>query len=294
MSSGGIFDFSGFFKIQNDQLNKIKDDSSTGISTQLTDLQQNLDKMNTDLTRSNLTTQDLNKNVNNVNDILDRENTYLTDKKSAIDSELISQQRLIELNDSQRKKQSQYNYIILILVIALILFILLIKIKSLLPFIPDFIISFLIVILFFVSFIYIIYILYSISTRDHIYFDKILLQPPAEADPNAKQNAIKSGNLLKTFYNSNNCIGEECCSKDSLWNQYTNKCQKSCPYGEVDFNGTCIVRANCETGNNVICGNSCIPPSQTCYNLESMVNLEVNGKIKPFTPFEYNDYSNYM
>lgn len=294
MSTGGILDFSGFFNIQNNLLDKIKDDTTINVNGDITNLQQNLNDMNNKLKNSQLTNQDLNKNVNNVNDILVKENDYLNNKKSSIESELQSQERLIELNDSQRKKQSQYNYIILILVIALILFILLVKIKSVFPFIPDFIISFLIIILFFVSLIYIIYILYSISNRDHINFDKIILQPPSEADPNAKQNAIKSGNLLKTFYNSNNCIGEDCCSKDSLWNQYTNKCQKSCPVGEVDFNGTCILRANCESGNNVICGNSCIPPSQTCYNLESMVNLEVNGKIKPFTPFEYNDYSNYM
>ena len=40
-----------------------------------------------------------------------------------------------------------------------------------------------------------------------------------------------------------------------------------------------------------VCGNSCILSTQTCYNLESMVNLEVNGKVKPFTPFEFDSYS---
>jgi hypothetical protein len=293
-----FFDLTSFLNIQKNYLNDlsfiqvVKNDQQLG--QYINNVQTNLNTINTDYKDTNLANIDLNKNVNQVSTILDNENKYLTEKSAGIDSELTSQKRLIELNDSQRKKQSQYNYVILVIVISLILFILLMLIKKWLPFIPDGIISLLMILLLFFSITFITYLLYSISRRDHLNFDQIALSPPITSDSQAaKQNAINSGNLLQTMYNSNNCVGKDCCSVNSNWNPYINKCAFTCDPGKVDFNGNCILNADCTAGNNQVCGTSCIPNTKKCSNVETMTNLDITEKIKPFTPSEFIQYSTY-
>lgn len=255
------------------------------------DLQTDLSGISTTLINHH--NRDLYNNVSNVSSVLDKEAAFLNEKNDEIKTKITSQQRLIELNDSQRKKQTHYNYIIFIIIIALILFIILYKIRIWLPFIPEFVITLLMVIVLSVSLVYIVILFYNIRRRDNLNFDNIILSSPRVDDSEERQKAIDSGDLLKSFNTADNCVGQDCCSSNSIWNPYIKKCDVKCvnPESPIAFNGACT--STCDTTINQLCGSSCIPKTQTCYNMESMVNLEVNGKISPYTPFEFVSYSRY-
>lgn len=292
------FDLSGLLYIQRNyltDLSAIRTSLGGTLGGSINGIQSNLNDLHTSYSTANISNRELNNNVQQVSEILDKEKQFLNDKTNELNSELMNQQRLIDLNDSQRKKQTYYNYIVIVVVITLILFIILINIKNFFPFIPDFIISFLLIILFTLSIGYIAKLFYNISLRDHMDFDKISLPPPATDDNKVGQDSSNSDNLIKSFFNSENCIGAECCSGNLAWNPYVNKCDIKCETGKYAYNGNCITSDVCTGSNNIICGNSCIPSTQKCYSVETMDILDINKdiKVKPFEPSEYDKYNVY-
>lgn len=303
------FDLSGLLQIQKDYLFDLSALTlpNSQVGGYVNQLQGKLNTIYSDYSTSNISNISNQNNLNQVSTILDNENSRLENKKQQIDNQLFSQQRLIELNDSQRKKQSQYNYIILVIVIAIIIFILLYKIQIWLPIIPSFITNLLLIILIFSVVVYVSILLMNINNRDSLYFDKIRLNSPVSTDASSnllnQQKEAEKGNLFNSIYDPNRCAGPACCSANSKWNPYINKCDIICPGPSdpadksVSFNGSCIVKTACDA-SHILCGNSCIPNSQSCYNVETFTNniLEVNGMIntnipKPYEPSEYTSYS---
>lgn len=290
------FDLSGLLHLQRNYVLDVSAISTSldgSLGSIINGVQTKLTGIHTDYSSANISNKDLNNNVNQVSGILEKEKQFLNDKSNELNSELSSQQRLIELNDSQRKKQSYYNYIILVIVITLILFIILINIRNVFPFIPEFLISLLLILIITLSVGYISILFYNSTLRDHMDFDKIDLPPPATEEKKMGSDGKDSTNLLKSIMNSNDCVGEECClgSNKLSWNPYINKCDIKCDAGTYAYNGNCVTASEC-TGNNVLCGRSCIPNTQTCLKLESMDNLD--KKIKPFEPSEFDRYNTYV
>lgn len=294
------FDLSGLLYLQKNyvlDISAINTNLGGSLGGIIGDVQTKLTGIHSNYATANISNKDLNNNVNQVSGILDKEKQFLTDKSNELNSELSSQQRLIALNDSQRKKQSYYNYIILVVVITLILFLILINIRNLFPFIPEFLISLLLIIIITFSAGYISILFYNSTLRDHMDFDKIDLPPPATEEKKGGSDGKDSTNLLKSYMNSNNCVGEECClgSTKLAWNPYINKCDIKCDANMYAYNGVCVTASDC-SGNYNLCGKSCIPKTQTCLNTESMGNLDKNREkeIKPFEPSEFERYNTYV
>ena len=291
------FDLSGLLHLQKNyvlDLSAISTSLDGSLGGIIGGVQNKLTGIHNAYNTANISNKDLNNNVNQVSGILEKEKSFLEDKSNEINSELTSQQRLIALNDSQRKKQSYYNYIILVVVITLILFIILINIRNVFPFIPEIVISLLLIIIITLSAGYISILFYSSTLRDHMDFDKIDLPPPATEEKKVGSDGKDSTNLLKSIMNSNDCVGEECCvaSTKLTWNPYINKCDIKCDTGLYAYNGNCVTASVCTSKNSILCGKSCIPNTQECFNKESMGNLDKN--IKPFGPSEFDRYNTYV
>jgi len=232
-----------------------------------------------------------------MSDILKTEQDRLIAKKAQIDNEITGKQRMIDLNESYRKKQSQYIYILMILVIVLIVYICIVKIKQFIPDIPDSLIDLLLIALFSFTIVYIYILVRGIFNRDNLNYDNLKLGPPPGASSsdvlNQQRKAAQSGDLLGSIANPNICVGQSCCAVDSTWDSGIYKCIKTCPTATPIYDitsKTCITTSACDTETSKICGKSCIPQSQTCFGQESFTGLDGNYS-KPYAPSEFVNYS---
>lgn len=236
--------------------------------------------------------------------IIDQENQRLQAKKQQIGSAVANTQRTIALNESYRKRQVQFIYILLLLILGLLIYLFLRNIEMFFPFIPSFIVDFLTILAMSIIFIYIAFLLRDISLRSNTNFDELNLPPPvintaenAEAQRNAAMNI---GDVLGAIGYGNSCIGESCCDTTvSEWNMGTMKCVKKCTNAdEAAYKGTCYKSgasitdgsSTLTTGTDlVMCGKAWIPQGQRCFVSENFEPM-TNGP-QPHAASEVNLYS---
>jgi len=292
------FDLSGTLYAQK---NYLYDLSAISVAVPVTgyidSLQQNLGNVYNSYTTANTSAQGVLDHQNKMSDILKTEQDRLIAKKAQIDNEITGKQRMIDLNESYRKKQSQYIYILMILVIVLIVYICIVKIKQFIPDIPDSLIDLLLIALFSFTIVYIYILVRGIFNRDNLNYDNLKLGPPPGASSsdvlNQQRKAAQSGDLLGSIANPNICVGQSCCAVDSTWDSGIYKCIKTCPTATPIYDitsKTCITTSACDTETSKICGKSCIPQSQTCFGQESFTGLDGNYS-KPYAPSEFVNYS---
>jgi hypothetical protein len=291
------FDLSGTLYAQK---NYLYDLSAISVTTPVTgyidSLQRNLGIVYNSYTAANTSAQGVLDHQNKMSDILKTEQDRLMAKKAQIDNEITGKQRMIDLNESYRKKQSQYIYILMILVVVLIVYICIVKIKQFIPDIPDSLIDLILIALFSFTIVYIYTLIRGIFNRDNMNYDNLKLGPPPGASNsdvlNQQRKAAQSGDLLGSIANPNICVGQNCCAVDSTWDSGIYKCIKTCPTGTIyDITTkTCIATSACNTETSKICGKSCIPQSQTCFGQESFTGLDGNCS-KPYAPSEFVNYS---
>jgi hypothetical protein len=231
--------------------------------------------------------------LNHQNDmisIIDQENQRLQAKKQQISGAVANTQRTIALNESYRKRQVQFIYIILLLILGLLIYMFLRNIQLFFPFIPSFIVEFLTILTMGAIFIYIVFLLRNISLRSNTNFDELNLPPPVintAEDVEAKRNAAMNiGDVLGSIGYGNSCIGESCCDTTvSQWNMGTMKCVKKCDVpDEAAYKGACYKSgASITDGSStltagtdlVLCGKAWIPKGKHCFvseNFEPMAN----------------------
>jgi hypothetical protein len=229
--------------------------------------------------------------LNHQNDmisIIDQENQRLQAKKQQISGAVANTQRTIALNESYRKRQVQFIYIILLLILGLLIYMFLRNIQLFFPFIPSFIVEFLTILTMGAIFIYIVFLLRNISLRSNTNFDELNLPPPVintAEDVEAKRNAAMNiGDVLGSIGYGNSCIGESCCDTSvSQWNMGTMKCVKKCDVpNEAAYKGACYKSGQVPTGSSlttgtdlVLCGKAWIPKGKHCFvseNFEPMAN----------------------
>ena len=162
-------------------------------------------------------------------DIVNKENERVDLKKSKIDSELQTQDRLITLNNSYRQKYNDYNNLYIIFILFLVISCGIMLIKRYFPFIPSsvFDIAFIIIIPLFC--ILLLYKYLDISKHDNIYYDEIKRENPTiltaeqelERKVSEEQKKLNSGSLLASY---SGCIGAKCCSDGTTWDSGNSVC----------------------------------------------------------------------
>lgn len=289
------FDLSGFLYIQKNyvyDLSAISQISSGDIVTQHVDkLQRNLGNLYNNYSNANTSAQKTLTHQDEMLKIVDNEKKRLDAKKNQINDTISSKLRIIDLNNSSRKRQMQYTNIFVIIIIALLLYIALVNIQYFIPIIPDVVITLLSILLFTILIYYIITIIQEINSREPTNYDSLRQSPPVDSNKSAEkqQKAAEEGDLLGSL-GSSMCIGETCCSENTTWNSGTGRCVIKCldKKTPINFNGKCIAKTACPKGNK-ICGNSCIPEADKCFQIDSFQNLEKNAES--FEPYEYSSYS---
>jgi glucan phosphoethanolaminetransferase (alkaline phosphatase superfamily) len=163
-----------------------------------------------------------------VSDILNDEIDRLNKKKSQINNSQKGQMRVLMMNESYRKRQSEYLKLIIAVVIVFALVIIMRYMRVYFNVLPG-AISTLIHILLFASVIIYSFVIYiNVSSREKINYDRLALPAPdiESSTDYEKRNAAakKSGDLLGVS-NSNLCKGSVCCTEDvTKWDTESKKC----------------------------------------------------------------------
>lgn len=182
--------------------------------------------------------------------IVNTENERVDFKKSKVDNELQTQNRLITLNNSYRQKYNDYNKLYIIFIVFLVILCCIMLIKRFFPIIPSFIfdIAFIIIIPFFC--ILLLYKYLDISKHDDINYDEIKRDNPTisteeealKKKVEEQRKILNSGSLLSSY---SGCIGAKCCSEtNTKWDSGNSVCVAKDGFttinyalinGEIDF-----------------------------------------------------------
>jgi uncharacterized membrane protein YgcG len=226
------FDLKTFIKLQREYANDLggiatssntdRSDAASAIST----LGTKLGYLDNALNNSNADTNALLLQQNSVNNILNTENERLESKKANIDNAITGQKRLMQLNDTYRKRYSAYINLVLIIVLALIIIIVLIFINKVFPFIPEFVYTLLYIIILSGTAIYCWIVITDIQKRDKFDYDKHTRPAPTTPDELKKnaEAAAKAGNLLASVDAALGCKSEACCATGTTYDASLNKC----------------------------------------------------------------------
>jgi len=206
--------------------------------------------------------------VQNIDDALIAEKDRLDKKKELIDKAEFSQNRQQELNESYRKRYVYYNYIGVVVVITLLVYLALVMIQYFIPIIPSAIIDVATMFIFAFIIIFVIYNLIIIYSRDKLNFDKINNDNAniisASELEKQRQKDISSGNLIGVALPT--CSGSACCSTGTRWDPGNLVCMPG----------------------NVISAFTSISES---FNMIQDNDIVINGRVKPFEPSEFDNYS---
>jgi hypothetical protein len=224
------FDLSGLLHIQKQYLADLSGviQASNG---QFVDKSPYVDNLRTQLDNLYTTFGSANNSANPILDhqadmsrIVQKETDRLNMKKNSIDGALDGQKRMLELNESYRKRYAAYTTIIITIVVVLTLFAGVTWLGNAFPIIPSVIVDIISVILFSGGVIYIAVVYNGILNRDKMNYDRLDLPPPKELSTiTAGTGTTNAG--LGLFDMGLTCIGEQCCTKDvTKYDDVLNKC----------------------------------------------------------------------
>jgi hypothetical protein len=152
---------------------------------------------------------------------------YNYNAQASIDSINTTQNRILQLNDSNRKRANYQTYILIVIVIALILILGTLFIRKYI--FDSAIIDIIILIIISLTIIYVFNLVSYMNARDPIDFDRLNLSLPVskaeDAAKMANSDAMKQGDLLGSLgLNSDVCVGQVCCSDGTIWDTAKSKC----------------------------------------------------------------------
>ncbi len=216
MSDLQKMDLSGVFYIQQQYLTDLSAISGNNIpvAQYLTPLQKQLDQVYNSFEKANTSSSYVLDHQKEMNTIIQNESDRLNQKKTGVDDALYSQRRLVDLNESYRKKNLQYIKILMVIICTLLIYLALVILRRSFPFIPSLLINVLIAANFSIALILIIVIVSSISKRDELDYDKLKLSSPTTSDSSGTSTSTDS---TTTTSSSGTCTGEACCEKTDMW-----------------------------------------------------------------------------
>jgi len=195
-------------------------DTDTPFATKLSNINTTLNQQTSNL-NATLTKQ---KQVHN---ILKVEENRLNEKKQQLDNAQKGQMRVIMLNESYRKRQSQYIKMIIAVVFVFALVIILRFLRMNFDVLPDSVYTLLHIIMFSGVIIYSVIIMMTISARETTNFDRLDIPGPKiekQGDIDARNTeARKAGNLLG-IGRSGVCRGAACCNNSTTFDKTEGKC----------------------------------------------------------------------
>jgi hypothetical protein len=279
----------GLTEIQKSYLDSLSTNVAINGSTagMVADLEARLNKMNTNYNTASQNVNDVLTKQKEMQDIVNKEQARLLQKKTTVDDTFNGKLRGSQLNESYRQKRAAYMKILIAISLSLIVYLIIyFVLKTFL--LPEGVGNMLSILLFSVTILYVLSVVTEIYKRDNLDYSTLNIPPPKMAKP-----VGASGNLTDVSGNNltdaNLCIGKDCCDPlISVWKPYVNQCINKkineCKSGEsyLIAQNRCIPSGTCATRHDgSICGKACIPKIQTCYaSTEKFSNL--GSIIHPF------------
>jgi hypothetical protein len=219
MANNGNFDLSGVFHIQEKYLFDLSNsypnvNNAPKLAMYVNDLQTKMKELSKQFAESNTSSSAVLDHQKKMISIVKDEKDRLLKKKQLVDAADAEQQRLMMLNDSYRKKYTQYTKIVIIIVVALIIYLLLQFAAS---FVSDTIsdwFAILYAIDIVVAIVFIIYVYADIYSRSNINYDELNLPPPNKNSASGG-GFDTSGNGFGKF--GMTCYGKNCCAPGTVW-----------------------------------------------------------------------------
>jgi glucan phosphoethanolaminetransferase (alkaline phosphatase superfamily) len=229
-----FIDLSGTFHAQKKYLNGLQYMTENvivnpGLTDNLTKISSNLDTINSQFQNAAGNSSSILTNQQNTLNIVNTELNRLNTKKDTVDSALQGQKRIVELNDSYRQKYNFYIKIMILFVILIIIYICINLIKEKFPDIPGFVfdISYVLLFILFITFMYYTVYLDNIINRDNLNFSELNYISPNQltaSQQNQQQQNANSKNLLDSI-NLMGCVGNNCCDPNtSIWDEGNSLC----------------------------------------------------------------------
>jgi len=226
-----LFDLTGVFQAQKNYVSNLPNlpATDTTVADSLTKVQTNLDALYNDFQQGSGSSNAILDHQTQMDNVVTTELDRLQKKKTKVDLAIEGQKRMVQLNDSYRKKYSYYVKVIILIIVFLVFFVALNMASSYFPFIPSYVFD-IFYFLLAVVFIFTIYFIYlDIIWRDNMNFDELAFNPPNITDPAAvaaaQQQSSKMGNLLGTI-NVIGCVGNNCCDPaTAIWDAGNSVCK---------------------------------------------------------------------
>jgi hypothetical protein len=223
------FDLSGLLHIQKQYLADLSGVIQTS-NGQFVDKSPYVDNLRTQLDSLYTTFGSANHSANPILDhqadmsrIVQKETDRLNMKKNSIDGALDGQKRMLELNESYRKRYAAYTTIVITIVVVLSLFAGVTWLGNAFPIIPSIVVDIISIILFSGGIVYIAVVYNGILNRDKMNYDRLDLSPPKELSTITAGGGTNAG--LGDFDIGLTCVGEQCCTKNvTKYDETTNKC----------------------------------------------------------------------
>ena len=265
----------------------------SGNSAVINHLDVSLNDLNTKLSAANTNVLPTLTYQNDVNDILERENTRLGERKQAIDIAEMGQKRMIDLTNSATMKKQAINNMYVVIVIALLIYL---GIKLLSNILPEFVTDILTIILVSITIILLTMKYTDLYRRNNMNYNIIDFEDPSQAGNSSAVSSSTPSNMLNLRFNG--CIKDACCSEGTTFNNKYSICVPNLP----------PVSASAATGypkfKYFIASKSWLDPS-SCSNGYSVDDLSCNATkqgfvtmgtsdtAKPNGPNEFVDYNLY-
>lgn len=225
-------DLTGLFDIQTAYLTGISS-TDPDLAKDISGIEDKLDELNKKFQGRHASSAHILDKQEETSNVIDIELDRLINKKQSIDNALIGKQRAVALNDSYRSRLSTITNIKVTVVITLAICILLVLLGRRYPEFPSIIITLLILIVLAVGVIYSVFLYSIMSSRSKLNYNELDLGGPKVLTPEeekaARLRASKAGDLLGTIKPPTGCIGSECCSEGTSWDEKLSKCV---PYTE--------------------------------------------------------------
>lgn len=264
------FNLNSIVDLQRGLINDLSGNTSLQSQSAINNLAGNLNTLSTTINGSSvlptLTYQ------NQVNGILDRENSRLAERKQAIDSSEFSQQRMVDLTNNATMQNKALNKIYVVFAIATLVYLgIRLLVKTMI--VPEMVTDIMLIILITLTIIMIINMYYDYNRRNNMNYNMINLGEPAQLNGNASSSS-SSKNLLDMRFNG--CIKESCCADGTTFNDKYSICVPDLP----PINGT-----NTASYKYFISTKTWLDPVTKCAsNGYSLTDLSCNGNtVSGFT-----------
>jgi hypothetical protein len=247
--------------------------------------------------------------------ILEREQTRLNDRKSAIDAADQGQKRMVNLTKNATQRNRAMNNLYMTVVIALVVYL---AIRQLVGIVPELVIDIMMIVLVAGASLSLITMYYDYNRRNNMDYEMINLGEPntLTGKSSTPGSGSSSGSGLLQSRIGGNCVGDACCPSGTTYNEKYAICvPNEAPYstiasqmtlantpesGKIPTNYKYFMPSKtwedkvtkCTVDNEYSQTElACVPKPEAKQGFTSM--MKTSDMAKPNDPFEFKNYNLY-